>query len=354
MPVVAQEYDYVVGVDTHSKTHTLAIISTDLGAEIATETFPTTGPGMNRALAWISRRSTNDSPRVLISMEGTGSYGAKLRQLATAHDYRVVEAPLPQRRLGRQRGKSDSIDACRAARAVLATEVGMLREPRAGEYHTALRVLAVARRSMSRERTAAINSLTALLRVVDLGIDPRQSLTGKIIRTVAAWRAREEDLGLRVSRNEATRLAKQILNLEDQLQLNKTEMNSLVQQSQPQLLDLPGVGPVGAATILTAWSHPGRVRSEAALASLAGTCPVPASSGSTIRYRLNRGGDRQLNKAIHTIAIVRMRSHPDTREYVQRRTAEGRNKKEIIRSLKRYITRQIYRALKTSGTPSSI
>ncbi|MGD9427519.1 transposase [Arthrobacter russicus] len=106
-------------------------------------------------------------------------------------------------------------------------------------------------------------------------------------------------------------------------------MNSLVLQTQPQLLDLPGVGPVGAATILTAWSHPGRVRSETALASLAGTCPVSASSGSTIRYRLNRSGDRQLNKAIHTIAIVRMRSHPDTREYVQRRTAEGRNKKEI-------------------------
>lgn len=345
MTVVAQCYDFVVGVDTHAKTHTLAIISTLTGGEISNETFPSTSTGMSRALRWVSRRSTSDSGQVLLSMEGTGSYGAKLRQLATQAGYRVVEAPFPQRRLGRKLGKSDSIDAARAARAVLGLETDELREPRAGQHHTALRVLTVARSSMVRERTAAINSLVALLRVVDLGIDLRQSLTTKMVETIAAWRARDEGVGTRVSRSEASRLAKQILALENQLDQNQTDLKILVQETRPALLDLPGVGPVSAAAILTAWSHPGRVRSEAALAALAGTCPIPASSGGTIRYRLNRGGDRQLNKAIHTIAIVRMRCHQSTREYVTKRVIEGRNKKEIIRSLKRYITRQIYRTL---------
>ncbi|MFF2345955.1 transposase [Pseudarthrobacter sp. NPDC058119] len=133
MAVVAQAYDFVVGIDTHSKTHTLAIISAVTGAEIANETFPSTSTGMSRALRWISRRSTEDKSRVLLSMEGTGSYGAKLRQLATESGFRVVEAPFPERRIGRKRGKSDSIDAARAARAVLGIDTNELREPRAGQ-----------------------------------------------------------------------------------------------------------------------------------------------------------------------------------------------------------------------------
>ncbi|WP_426225551.1 IS110 family transposase [Pseudarthrobacter sp. DSP2-3-2b1] len=179
MAIVAQSYDFVVGIDTHSRTHTLAIISAVTGAEISNETFPSTTTGMKRALRWISRRSAGDKSRVLLSMEGTGSYGAKLRQLATESDYRVVEAPFPERRIGRKRGKSDSIDAARAARAVLGIETDELREPRAGQHHTALRVLTIARTAMVRERTAAINSLIALLRVVDLGIELRKSLTPK-------------------------------------------------------------------------------------------------------------------------------------------------------------------------------
>lgn len=261
--------------------------------------------------------------------------------VAQAYDFVVGIDTHSKTRIGRKRGKSDSIDAGRAARAVLGIETNELREPRAGQHHTALRVLTVARTSMVRERTAAINSLIALLRVVDLGIDLRKSLTPKTIGTIGAWRTRDEGVGTRVSRSEATRLAKQILALEDQLEQNRADMTLLVLETNQALLDMPGVGPISAAAILTAWSHPGRVRSEAALAALAGTCPIPASSGGTTRYRLNRGGDRQLNKAIHTIAVVRMRWHQETREYVVRRTREGRNKKEIIRSLKRYITRQI-------------
>ena len=118
----------------------------------------------------------------------------------------------------------------------------------------------------------------------------------------------------------------------------------------PQLLDLPGVGAVVAATVLLAWSHPGRIRSEAAFAALAGASPLPASSGNTTRHRLNRGGDRRLNRALYTVALVRMGHDPRTRAYVTRRTAEGRTKREVMRNLKRYISRQIFRTLAAAHT----
>lgn len=124
--------------------------------------------------------------------------------------------------------------------------------------------------------------------------------------------------------------------------------------STPVLLDMTGVGAVTAAVILTVWSHPGRVRSQAALAQIAGTCPIPASSANTTRHRLNRGGDRQLNRAINTIVLTRMRMDPATRAYVARRTAEGRTKREITRCLKRYVTRQIHRTLTEASRPSAI
>lgn len=146
-------------------------------------------------------------------------------------------------------------------------------------------------------------------------------------------------------RREAVRLARRIRTLDGDLASNRRDISELVKQDTPQLLDLTGVGAVVAATVLIAWSHPGRVRSEAAMASLAGTCPIPASSGNKVRHRLNRGGDRRLNRALTTITIVRMRVDPVTRAYVARRRAEGRTTKEIMRSLKRYITRQLFRTL---------
>jgi transposase len=343
--IVAEHFGFVVGIDTHAKTHTLAIINTPSGGEIANEAFPATPTGGNRALSWILRRTGVSPDQVLLSMEGTGSYGAKLRQQATNAGFQVTEAPVPNQRLGRYQGKSDSLDAARAARAVLSIPTDRLREPRSGQNHMALRILSNARRTMARERTAAINALTALLRVVELGMDARKPLTIAQIQTIAAWRERDEEFGVQTCRREATRLAKQILTLQEQMAQNHAELETLVQQVHPGLLHIYGVGPVLAAIILTAWSHTGRVRSEAAFAALAGTCPVPASSGGTTRFRLNRGGDRQLNKAIYTIALIRMNRDHATKDYVAKRISQGRTKKEIIRSLKRYITRQIYRAL---------
>jgi len=201
---------------------------------------------------------------------------------------------------------------------------------------------------MARQRTAAINSLTALLRTIELGIDARKAVTVKQIQQVAAWRPRQENVAARVSRAEAVRLAKQTLLLRELLDRNAKELGELASELTPALLTLPGIGAVNAAVILGSWSHPGRIRSESAFAALAGTCPLPASSGNTTRHRLNRGGDRRLNRAIHNIAIVRINHDPRTRTYLAKRTRQGRSKKEIIRSLKRYITRQIYKTLNPS------
>ena len=194
----------------------------------------------------------------------------------------------------RHRGKDDVLDSARIARAVLGLRLDQLCWPRAGGTRTAIRVLVSARDQMSTERTKMINSLTALVRGVDLGVEARKALTSAQITTIAGWRTRDEDPATAACRREAIRLASRIRTLGHDLAANMAELRRFTAAEVPELLNLPGVGPVVAGTILLAWSHPGRVRSEAAFAALAGTSPIPASSGNTIRYRLNRGGDRQL------------------------------------------------------------
>jgi transposase len=248
----------------------------------------------------------------------------------------------------RGRGKSDELDAVRIARAALGAALTDLRAPRAlstDRARVALRVLVVAREQMTGERTRAVNALTALVRTIHLGIDARKPLTARQVSAITRWRDRAEDATTATCRREAVRLAQRVRTLDGDLGANRADITKLVEQDAPQLLQLTGVGAVVAAGVLIAWSHPGRVRSEAALASLAGTCPIPASSGNTTRHRLNRGGDRRLNRCITTVTIVRMRVDPATRAYVARRRAEGRTTKEIMRSLKRYITHQLFRTL---------
>jgi len=344
MAIVADHYAFVTGVDTHARSHTLAIVDARSGQELDTRTFPSTPSGRGRAARWLQRRCGTSSG-VLVAMEGTNSYGATLRELLSDGGYRVIEAPKPVRSLRRSQGKSDQLDAVRAAQAVLSLDVDRLTEVKSDPIAQALRILLTARAGMTRERTASINMLLALLRTIDLGIDARRTLSNQRIRMVAAWRCRAEATPTRIARGEASRLAKRILEIDHHLKDNLIELTLLVQDAAPELLAMPGVGPVSAAVILGSWPQPGRVRSEAALAALAGTCPLPASSGNTTRHRLNRSGDRNLNRAFHTITLVRMSHDERTKAYVQRRTLEGRTKKEIMRSLKRYVTRQVYRTL---------
>jgi len=274
--------------------------------------------------------------------------GAILTERLQAAGREVVEAAKMPAGDRRDTGKSDELDAVRIARAVLGLAVTDLRTPRAlstDRARVAMRVLVPARDQMTGERTRAVNALIALVRTIDLGIDARKPLTAGQIRTIAGWRNRDEDATTATCRHEAVRLAQRIGTLDCDLTGNRAGITELIRRDTPQLLELTGVGAVVAASVLIAWSHPGRVRSDAAMASLAGTCPIPASSGNTTRHRLNRGGDRRLNRALTTITIVRMRVDPVTRAYVARRRAEGRTTKEIMRSLKRYITRQLLRTL---------
>lgn len=343
MPIVAEEYTFVIGVDTHAATHSLALVTAATGAVVDEAVFANTPSGLHRALNWITYRIGEQS--VLVVIEGVGSYGAGLAERVSDAGLLVVEPsaiPAAQRR---GVGKTDALDAVRIARSVLAVDTSRLRWPRATGQRMVLRVLVVAHEQMVAERTRAINAVTALLRTIDLGVDTRKALSHGQFKVIAGWRDRREDSVVRTCRQEAIRLAKRIVALDAELIDNRKALDATVEDVAPELCELPGVGSVVAACILTAWSHPGRVRSEAAFAALAGTCPIPASSGNTLRYRLNRGGDRRLNRALTTVALVRMRTHPPTRAYVARRRQEGRTTKEIMRSLKRYITRQLFRTL---------
>ncbi|WBP95012.1 IS110 family transposase [Mycolicibacterium neoaurum] len=346
MTIVAHSHPFVIGVDTHARTHTLAVLVAATGELVATEQFPATGAGIDRAVAWAARRTDGELATLWV-IEGVATYGTHLASAAKRAGYEVVEAAAMNARANRGNGKSDSVDARRIAASVLSLEPEQLRRPRSDEgIRAALRILVTAREHMTTERTATVNALTALLRVANLGIDARRPLTVSQIGEVARWRTRVEDLATITARAEAIRLAKRVVDLKEQLATNHTQMIDLIHASKASaLLDKTGIGPVTVAVIYTAWSHAGRVRSEAAFAALAGVNPIPASSGNTVRHRLNRGGDRRLNRALHMAVVTRMTHDPDTKAYVERRRAEGRTTKEIRRCLKRYLARHLYRTL---------
>lgn len=350
MAIVAHTHPFVIGVDTHARNHAVSILACPHGESIDEAQFPATATGLTRAVSWAGRRTGGDLQALWV-IEGTGTYGARLARAAADAGYAVVEGPRMNARANRGIGKSDPLDARRIAAAALPLQQTQLRQPRSDNgIRAAVRVLLASREHMSTERTATINALTALLRVSDLGIDARHPLTAGQVSIVAAWRTRDEDLATSTARWEATRLAKRVAALNEELKQITHRMTDLVRQSPAgTLLEQPGIGPVTAAVALTAWSHLGRIRSEAAFANLAGVSPIPASSGNTVRHRINRGGDRRLNRALHMAVVTRMRMDPRTRAYTERRTAEGRTLREIRRCLKRYLAREIYRRLNTAA-----
>ncbi|GAA1501969.1 transposase [Nocardioides humi] len=363
IPIVADAYEFVVGVDTHAATHHYAIIDTRTGGLLDDAEFPTHNKGLLRAAAWISRRTGEptggptggDLDRILVSIEGTRSYGAQITALLAQAGYRVVDAPSPKRERGT--GKNDHVDhvdAVVAARGSLHKPLDQLADARAGQTSTVLQILLTARDAMTSERTRAVNALNALLRTHGLTIDARKKVSRPIIRVITAWRTRTSDtLAQATARAEAIRLATRVLALDIEVDTNEQALLDLVTDTHAPLLDLPGVGPTTAAVVLAAWSHPGRVRDEAAFAKLGGVSPLEVASGNRHEHRhehrLNRTGDRQLNSALHTIANSRMRHDERTRDYVARRTEQGLSKRRIRRCLKRYIAREIYRHLAAQG-----
>lgn len=333
------------GVDTHGQTHHAAVIDT-VGRQLDDRQFPATASGYQALLAWITSRGCPAA----VGVEGTGSYGAELARVLTAAGLTVIEVDRPDRKARRLQGKSDPLDAYAAARAVASGRATGVPKSRTGTVE-ATRVLRVARRSAVKARTQVINQIRGLLtcapaplreQVADL---PRAEL----IRVLARLRP-AQDLSTPQEATKAAlrRLARRHQALDTEITELDAEIAPLVRACAPELLDIPGVGPETAGQLLaSAGDNPERLRCEAAFAHLCGAAPIPASSGRTDRHRLNRGGDRAANSALYTIVLVRMRHDERTRAYVTRRTSQGLSKKEIIRCLKRYVAREIYRALTT-------
>lgn len=355
MSIVAHTHPFVVGVDTHARNHVYAILAANTGALLESREFPATGAGINRAIDWVARR-TDGSADTLWVIEGAASYGAILAGTVATHGFPVAEAPRMDARKRRGVGKTDALDAHQIAISTLPLPVDKLRRPRLHDgIRQGVRILITARGSMSKDRTRSINALNALVRGNDLGIDARKKLTSTQITEVSKWRSREEELSLSIARTEAVRLARHILLLDEQLTANENQLDELVKVSEAApLLEETGFAAISAAKCLAAWSHEGRVRNEAAFASLAGVNPIPASSGNTVRHRLNRGGDRSLNSALHMVAVTKMTHDTKTREYAEKRRAQGKTNKEIRRCIKRYLARHIYRTLNASATQTPL
>jgi transposase len=343
---LADRVDAVIGVDSHTDTHTAAVV-TPVGTVLAEVTVAATAEGTESLLAWADRHTGRLGDRRAWAVDGSRAHGIGLSRTLHAAGETVLEAPKPAKGRRRRGGKSDALDAVHAARAVLAAD--HLATPRADGDREALRILHVVRRHYSDTRTATINLFKSLILTADDTL--REQFRGRsTIRQVqhATTLTTNGDGSDLLRRAQLAALAGQILLLNDILKTNLAEIRALVTKMCPALLDQPGIGPVTAAIALTAWSHHGRLRSEAAYAALAGVNPIPASSGRITRHRLNPGGDRTLNAAIHTIAKARQRCHQPTKDYINRRTTEGRTPREITRSLKRYITRQIWRILQAT------
>ena len=349
--MVAEVVDAVVGVDTHRDTHR-AEIAGPAGVPIATTQIPNTSAGFTALLGWMAEHSPG--PRILLAVEGSRSYGIGLTRAAAAAGLAVIEVGRPTRTHRRGVGKSDPIDAHLAVLTALRLEADQLPTPRSDGDREGLRILLGARAELVTTATGQTNRLRALLLAGD-DTDrqaARDTLTDTRLATLARRRvARDASREQAIRQAEIRRLALALRQAARQLTANRKQLRDLVTDLAPALLDRPGIGPICAAQAIVSYSHPGRVRNDAAFASLAGVCPIPASSGHTIRHRLSRGGDRALNRAIHTIAISRLRTCPRTRAYAARRRAEGKTPREIRRALKRYIARELYRQLTTAMTP---
>lgn len=347
MPTVADSVDAVVGGDTHVDTTSLCVVS-PVGAVLAEMTIDNDEDGYARVVTWILK--SVPTQRFLVGLEGTRSYGAGLCRALQAVGIRVVEVERPSRGERGRRGKSDPGDAVLAARKVLAMPVDRAPEPRTGDgVREALRLLVVDREQMTRQRTQLHNQLLAELLT---GTAEHQALRRKgLSKTDLEKLAKARCPGGRPIDEQARlvvlrRKAGEIVRLDQQIRDNGKNLKTIIAETAPQLLERVGVGPVVAAQLIASYSHHGRCRDEAAFAALAGASPVPASSGRIVRHRLNRGGDRQLNRVLHTISVTRAQHDPRTQAYVRRRSGDLTSK-EIRRMLKRYIAREMFKILRT-------
>ena len=342
----------VLGVDTHLDFH-VAVAVDRLGRRLGELAVPTTVGGYGELIRW----AEGFGLVACAGVEGTGSYGAGLARHLRAAGIAVVEVERPKRRHLRRRNgnKSDSRDAESAARAVLAGEAAGV--PKSGDGRVEMtRTLRSARRSAVKARVQAANLLQAML--VTAPDELRRRLRGIPAKELVAVATRfrpggEPDDVEAVTKFALRSVARRHEALSEEIAELDAQLDRLVAKAAPELLALPAVGTHHAATLLVlAGDNPDRLKSEASFASLCGVSPVEASSGKVVRHRLNRGGNRDANRALHMICVVRMGSDRRTRSYVARRIAEGKSKWEIMRCLKRYIAREVYRVLLSSAAPA--
>jgi transposase len=348
--MLADQLDYIVGVDPHRDSHALAVVHVQSGVVVFESTVIANSDGYAQALLLAERHAPS---RRAFAVEGTGSFGAGLTRFLTGRGERVLEVG----RLRRERrcgGKTDALDAVRAARSVLAQTRPAT--PRAGGERQALQALVAAREGAVNAKRAGLCQLRDLLITTPEPVrsELRPLTRARLLQRLAATRPhRCHDPELRGSLLALRSIARRILQLTAEERELADEIATLTRKLAPQLLDQPGVGPHAAAQLLLSWSPQGRITSEAAFARLAGAAPIPASSGQTIRYRLDRSGDRKLNRALHMILVTRKRSHPATISYIERRLAEGKTRREANRCLKRYLARNLYRLLEHGPPPAT-
>lgn len=335
--------DVIGGVDTHGEFHVAAVIDAATGRTIGAERFGASPAGYRELHRWLGAAGRIIS----VGVEGTGAFGAGLCRHLVASGVQVVEVDRPNRQARYRNGKDDTLDAVEAARAVLSGRA--TGRPKTGTGHAeAIRVVELTCHSATKDRTRAINQFKAALVTAPESLRASMTKLGFAAQLKRARRFRDfgDDIVERNTRVALKHLAQRIQFLDGQITDLEQRMIELAAQTAPALLGLAGVGPHVAAQILAAvGDNPERIQSEAAFAKICGACPIPASSGNIERHRLNRGGDRRANNALHTIVLVRMRHDPRTRAYVERRTSEGKTRKEIIRCLKRFVAREIYQIL---------
>ena len=331
----------VGGVDTHKDLHMAAVVD-EHDHVLGTECFASTRQGYRQMLAWM--RSFGEVIRV--GVECTGTYGAGLLRFLQTSGVTVLEVTTPDKTDRRKRGKDDVIDAQNAAHAAFAGTRTVTPKRRDGMIES-LRVLKVCRKTAVAARRVALQMIqTTIVAAPDELREPLGTLTRmQLIRTLAAWRPDLTDYRQLASAYRITlkSLARRYLELHDEIADLDIMIAGLVQELAPDLIARNSIGYESAAQLLlTAGDNPERLKSEASFAALCGASPVPASSGKVTRHRLNRGGDRAANSALHIIAIGRLRTDPRTQAYVAKRIAEGHSKLEALRCLKRYIAREVF------------
>ncbi len=334
----------VVGVDTHKHVHTAVAVDA-VGGRQGIVSVPADRGGYQQLERWAAQFG-----QVLgFGVEGTGSYGAGLASYLRRQGRQVIEVNRPDRRIRRQRGKSDPIDAENAARAVLAGTATATPKTAEGTVEM-IRHTKIARDTAVKARTQAMVALKALITTVPDELREQLQDLSKTALIERSCNLRPGTVATpTASAKRAVRsLARRWRELSEEIQGHDALLQELTRRQAPELVQSFGIGADTAAEVLiVTGDNPDRIHSQAAFAKLAGVCPIPASSGKTSRHRLNRGGHRQLNAALYRVVIVRMRFHQPTRDYVAKRTAQGKGKQEIIRCLKRYLAREIYQAIKT-------